>query len=372
MQNKRESMDLPQAIFSLIFIIIMIFSSLWIMRPFFLGFSWASMVVIATWPVFLKLQSLLWGNRACAVITMIIILLLIFIIPIFCLVNSLIDNSASVISWLSSENLRFPDLYWLQDIPIIGVKLFSSYQKLLDEGGSELITKVQPYMGKTTEFFVAQVGHVSRFIIHLILMLIFSSLLYWNGERMRNIIRHFAVRLGSHSGDSVVSLAGQAVRAVALGVVVTALVQGILGGIGLAISGIPYSSLLMMLMILLCLVQLGPLPVLIPAIIWLYWHGNTTWGTVLLIWSFIVCVLDHVLRLILIRIGADFPTVLILSGVIGGLIAFGMIGLFIGPVVLVISYRLISSWMDEIPAPNSLSKESIKRFLLKNKIKNKD
>ncbi|QCI23153.1 AI-2E family transporter YdiK [Buchnera aphidicola] len=372
MQDKREGMDLPQAIFSLIFIIIMIFSSLWIMRPFFLGFAWASMVVIATWPIFLKLQILLWGNRACAVLTMIIILLLIFIIPIVCIVNSLIDNSTSVISWLNSDNLKFPDLYWLQEIPVIGSKLFSSYQKLLNEGGSELITKVQPYMGKTTEFFVIQAGHFGRFIIHLVFMLVFSSLLYWNGERMRNVIRHFAVRLGSHSGDSVVSLAGQAIRAVALGVVVTALVQGILGGIGLAISGIPYSSLLMMLIIVFCLVQLGPLPVLIPAIMWLYWNGNTTWGTVLLIWSCIVCVLDHILRPVLIRIGADLPTVLILSGVIGGLIAFGMIGLFIGPVVLVISYRLISSWMDEIPAPSSLSKDSIEQFLLKDKIKKND
>ncbi|ANF16928.1 hypothetical protein XW81_00585 [Buchnera aphidicola (Schlechtendalia chinensis)] len=371
MRNKREGIDFPQAIFSLIFIIIMIFSSLWIMRPFFLGFAWASMVVIATWPIFLKLRFLLWNSRVCAVITMISILLLIFIIPIFCLVNSLIDNSTSVISWLSSENLRFPDFYWLQDIPIIGEKLFLSYQKLLDEGGAELITKIQPYMGKTTEFFILQVGHFGRFVIHLILMLVFSSLLYWNGERTKNIIRHFAIRLGSNSGDSVVLLAGQAVRAVALGVVVTALVQGILGGIGLAVSGIPYSSLLMILIIIFCLVQLGPLPVLIPAIVWLYWNGNTTWGTVLLVWSCIVCVLDHILRPILIRMGADLPTVLILSGVIGGLIAFGMIGLFVGPVVLVISYRLISSWMDEIPAPSSLSKESKKHFLLKNKIKNK-
>lgn len=368
MQNLRKSMDLPQAIFSLIFIIIMVFASLWIMRPFFLGFAWASMVVIATWPLFLKLEVLLWGNRACAVITMTIVLLLIFIIPIVCLVNSLIDNSASVISWLSSDKLKFPNLAWLQDIPIIGEKLFSSYQKLLEEGGSELITKVQPYMGKTTEFFVVQVGHVGRFVLHLIFMLIFSSLLYWNGEKVQNIIRHFAIRLGSQSGDSVVLLAGQAIRAVALGVVVTALVQGILGGLGLAISGIPYSSLLMILIIIFCLIQLGPLPVLIPAIVWLYWNSSTTLGTVLLVWSCIVCVLDHILRPILIRIGADLPTVLIFSGVIGGLIAFGMIGLFIGPVVLVISYRLISSWMDEIPAPNASIKKSKQKLLLKNKL----
>jgi len=105
-------------------------------------------------------------------------------------------------------------------------------------------------------------------------------------------------------------------------------------------------------MILTCLVQLGPLIVLVPAIIWLYWSGDTTWGTVLLVWSCIVGTLDNVLRPVLIRMGADLPMILILSGVIGGLIAFGMIGLFIGPVVLAVSYRLVSVWMHEAPAPD--------------------
>ncbi|HEM7983253.1 TPA: AI-2E family transporter, partial [Citrobacter koseri] len=140
---------------------------------------------------------------------------------------------------------------------------------------------------------------------------------------------------------------------VALGVVVTALVQAILGGIGLAISGVPYATLLTVVMILSCLVQLGPLPVLIPAIIWLYWTGDTTWGTVLLVWSCVVGTLDNVIRPVLIRMGADLPLILILSGVIGGLIAFGMIGLFIGPVLLAVSWRLFSAWVHEVPAPGN-------------------
>ncbi len=135
--------------------------------------------------------------------------------------------------------------------------------------------------------------------------------------------------------------------------VVTALVQAILGGIGLAISGVPYATLFTVVMILSCLIQLGPLPVLIPAIIWLYWSGDTTWGTVLLVWSCVVGTLDNVIRPVLIRMGADLPLVLILSGVIGGLIAFGMIGLFIGPVVLAVSWRLFDAWVKEVPPPGN-------------------
>ncbi|HMI76825.1 MAG TPA: AI-2E family transporter YdiK [Buchnera sp. (in: enterobacteria)] len=365
MHNSKKNTDLPKAIFSLIFVIIMTFTSFWIIRPFILGFAWASMVVIATWPFMLKLQFWFWGKRSLAVIIMTIILLLIFIIPVVFLVNSLIDNSVPLLTWLSAGNLQFPNLNWLQDIPIIGIKLYTSYHKLLNEGGVTLITQIQPYMGRTTEFFIIQVGNFIRFFIHLIFMLIFSSILYWNGEKVGSIIRHFAFRLASKPGDAVVLLAGQAIRSVALGVVVTALIQGILGGIGLFLFGIPYASLFTILIILFCLIQLGPLLVLIPIIIWLYCNGNATWGTALLIWSSIICTLDHILRPMLIRIGADLPTLLILSGVIGGLLAFGMIGLFIGPVVLVISYRLILSWINEIPSPASVSKIIIKKILKK-------
>ncbi|MCW7831575.1 AI-2E family transporter, partial [Klebsiella pneumoniae] len=146
-------------------------------------------------------------------------------------------------------------------------------------------------------------------------------------------------------------LAGQAVRAVALGVVVTALTQAVLGGIGLAVSGVPYAALLTVVMIFTCLVQLGPLLVLVPSIIWLYWSGDTTWGTVLLVWSCVVGTMDNVIRPVLIRMGADLPMILILTGVIGGLIAFGMIGLFIGPVLLAVSWRLYDAWVHEVPPP---------------------
>ncbi|STL69708.1 putative inner membrane protein [Escherichia coli] len=111
----------------------------------------------------------------------------------------------------------------------------------------------------------------------------------------------------------------------------------------------------------LLLVQLGPLPVLIPAIIWLYWTGDTTWGTVLLVWSGVVGTLDNVIRPMLIRMGADLPLILILSGVIGGLIAFGMIGLFIGPVLLAVSWRLFAAWVEEVPPPTDQPEEIPRR-----------
>jgi predicted PurR-regulated permease PerM len=142
-------------------------------------------------------------------------------------------------------------------------------------------------------------------------------------------------------------LAGQAVRGVALGVVVTALAQSVLGGVGLAIARIPFAGILMALMFMLAIAQVGPMPVLIPAIVWLYWSAGPGWGTFLLLWTLVVGTMDNFLRPVLIKKGADLPLLLIFAGVVGGLIAFGLIGIFVGPVVLAIAHTLLTAWMDE-------------------------
>lgn len=357
MLTPRPQIDLLQILLSVVFISLMILACLWIVQPFILGLAWAGTIVIATWPLLLRLQKILWGRRSLAVLVIILLLILVFVIPVALLVNSLVDSSVPLLHWARSGQIVMPTLEWLHDIPLVGDKLYDSWNVLLATGGSALVAKVQPYIGTTTQWFFGQAAHIGGFLVHCALMLIFSGLLYWRGENVARGIRHFAYRLASRKGDAAVVLAAQAIRAVALGVVVTALVQGVLGGVGLAISGVPYATMLAVLMILCCLVQLGPLLVLVPAVIWLYWSGDNTWGTSLLVWSAIVATLDSVIRPVLIRMGADLPLMLVLSGVIGGLFAFGMIGLFIGPVLLAVSYRLYSVWVHEVPEPHEAAEE---------------
>lgn len=351
MVNPNQPRDVPQILLSVLFLSLMIVACLWIVRPFILGFAWAGTVVIVTWPVLIRLQRLLFGRRALAVLVMTLLLFLLFIIPIALLVNSMVDSGVPLIRSVSSGEMTLPDLNWLNSIPMVGERLYTGWHNLLDMGGTAIMAKIRPYIGTTTTWFVGQAAHIGRFMMHCALMLLFSALLYWQGEKVARGIRHFATRLAAKRGDAAVILAAQAIRAVALGVVVTALVQAVLGGIGLAISGVPYATILTVVMLFSCLIQLGPLPVLIPSIIWLYWSGDTTWGTVLLVISCVVGTIDNVLRPVLIRMGADLPMILILSGVIGGLVAFGMIGLFIGPVLLAVTWRLFDAWVKEVPPP---------------------
>ncbi|WP_367680744.1 AI-2E family transporter YdiK [Candidatus Fukatsuia anoeciicola] len=345
---QQEYYDLPKLIFCILFILVMIIASFWIIKPFIIDLTWAGIVVIVTWPLLIKLQVLLWKRRFLAVIIMTLLLILFFIIPISLLVNSLLTNSLPLIIWASSRaNMHFPEMKWLNAVPLVGGKVYNSWHSLIASSGNEVLIKLRPYVGKTATWFVSQAAYLGRFIIHLTLMLLFSILFYFRGEQIAQGIRYFAMRLANKNGDFTIILAIQSIRAVTFGVVVTALVQAILGGITLAIVGIPYVTLLTVLMFILCIVQLGPLLVLIPAIIWLYWDNNPVWGSMLLVWSCILSIFDAVLRPLLIRKSANLPMILIFFGVIGGLLSLGMIGLFIGPMVLVISYHLLSTWIDE-------------------------
>jgi predicted PurR-regulated permease PerM len=140
---------------------------------------------------------------------------------------------------------------------------------------------------------------------------------------------------------------GQATRVVGLGVVLSALVHAALGGIGLVGVGMPFAILLTAVMFISAIVQVGVIPVLLCAVGWLYWTGQSTAGAMLLVWTMIIAPVDNILRPILIKQGADLPVLLIIAGVIGGMFAFGIVGLFAGPVVLAVSYTLLTAWINE-------------------------
>jgi predicted PurR-regulated permease PerM len=176
---------------------------------------------------------------------------------------------------------------------------------------------------------------------------VIAAILYARGETAARAVRHFARRLAGERGVNIAELAAASIRGVAMGVVVTAVLQSVLGGIGLAVVGIPAATLLTALMFLLAIAQVGVVPVLLPAVAWLFWSGATGWGVALLVWTVFVGTMDNVVRPWLIQRGADLPLLLIFAGVIGGLFAFGLVGIFIGPVVLAVTYTLVKVWMAE-------------------------
>ena len=344
--------ELARNTLAILFIGLLIAASGWILKPFLPALIWATMVVVATWPVMLRVQRHLGNRRTPAVVVMTVLVLLVLVVPLSLAIATLVENADRITEWgkyLATVEVPEPPA-WVATVPLVGDKIEHAWLQLAAAGRSGIAAKVAPYAGNLTKWFVAEVGSFGLVFVQFLLTVALSAILYASGEQAAVGVRRFGRRLAGERGDGAVVLAAQAVRAVALGVGITALVQALLGGIGLAIAGVPLAGILTALMFMLCLAQLGPTMVLAPAVVWLYWSGDTGWGTFLLVWTVIVGTMDNFLRPLLIKQGADLPLLLILAGVIGGLLAFGLVGIFVGPVVLAVAYTLLEAWLEEAAA----------------------
>jgi predicted PurR-regulated permease PerM len=341
--------DITRTFLALLFVGALIGTSLWILQPFLGAAIWAVTIVVATWPLMVSIQGRLWGRRSLAVAGMTVVLLCVLVVPLWLAIGTIVSNADQIAGWvksLSSFEVPPPPA-WLGRLPLFGDDLVAAWQKIAVAGLQDFMKKLAPYGAIVLRWFATEVGGFGILVLQFLLTVVFAAILYAKGERAASWIRRFAQRLAGVQGEHSIRLAGQAVRGVALGVVVTALVQSILGGIGLAIAGVPFAAVLTAVMFMLAIAQIGAVPVLVLAVVWTYWSIGTGWGTFLLIWTLVVGTMDNVLRPILIKKGADLPLLLIFIGVVGGLIAFGIIGLFVGPVVLAVAHKLLSAWVDE-------------------------
>jgi predicted PurR-regulated permease PerM len=198
-----------------------------------------------------------------------------------------------------------------------------------------------------THWFIEAMGSLGGVLVQFLLTVAILVILYAQGESAATMMRRFGARLAGTRGDEAVVLAGHAVRGVALGVVVTAFIQSAIGAFGLFLSGVPFASIFSAVMFMLCIAQIGPGLVLIPAVIWKFATGDVGWGIFLTVISIAAIAIDNFVRPVLIRRGVHLPLLVILSGVIGGLIAFGLIGIFLGPMILAVAYTLFRAWLSE-------------------------
>ena len=341
-----SSNDITRVVLFVLVIGALLLGSLWTLLPFLSGMIWATTIAVATWPLLLRLERAT-GRRTLAVVLMTLIVLLVFIVPFALAVSTLLDasrRSPAVMSDFLTKGLGPPPA-WIRDIPGVGAEFSDRWQSVAAGGPEALVEVLQPYGRSAAAWAIAATGGFGRIFVLVLLTIVLVAILYSQGETAAAGVLAFARRLGGDTGERTVLLAGQAVRSVAMGVVVTALVQAVLAGIGLWFCGIPHPALLTAVTFILGIAQIGPVLVLLPSIAWLYWTGSNGWGTALLVWSLPVAALDNVLRPILIRRGVQLPILLIVAGVIGGLIGFGVVGLFVGPVILAATYTLARDWV---------------------------
>ena len=228
-----------------------------------------------------------------------------FVVPFWLAIGTIVQNSGQIVGWAESvASLGLPPPpSWLGDLPLVGARAARAWQDIADIGVRELLQKARPYAGTMTQWFISAVGGFGMVLVQFLLTVAVSAIMYAKGERAAARVIRFGVRLAGERGEQSVRLAAQAIRGVALGVVVTALIQSAIGGFGLVIAGVPFASVLCALMFMLCIAQIGPALVLLPAVIWMFASDDPGWAIFLLVCSILAIGIDNVIRPILIRKG---------------------------------------------------------------------
>lgn len=341
--------DLPRVALALTAIAALLFASYLVVRPFLAAAVWAAMIVVATWPVMRWIETGAGGRRWFAATCMCALLLLAVVLPVLLAVVTLAEFSDEAVAWAK----QLPEAGWpalpafLERLPVVGARLAAGWRELGALGGAGVAARLSPYLGDFFRWTAAEAGNLGLLVLHFLLTVAVAGIFFMRGEAGVEGLRRVAARLGGERATAALSLAGQAIRGVALGVGLTALAQALLGGIGLLVCGVPLAGLLTVVMFLLAIAQVGAGVVLLGATGWLYWNDQTLWGTVLLVWSVLVINVDNFLRPWLIQRSVKLPLLLIFVGVVGGLLSFGIIGIFVGPVVLAVTYELALAWVAE-------------------------
>jgi Predicted permease len=297
------SHDVTRTTLQVLSIGILICAVAWIIRPFVISVIWAGMIVVTTWPILLALQVRLKNKRWLATAIMTTAILLVVVVPVLLAIAAIIKGADDAYAWaksLSTFTVPLPP-DWLKAIPLAGPRLTDLWKEIALKGPEELFTYLLPYARQTLSWFAGQAGSVGMVVLQFFLTVIIAAILCAKGEATSAGINGFARRLAREQGVAVMHLAEKAIRGVALGVVVTAIIQAAVGGIGLVVTGVAAAALLTAVMFMFCLAQIGPALVLIPALIWVYWKDGALWGTILLVFTVLALTLDNFIRPILIR-----------------------------------------------------------------------
>ncbi len=316
-----------------------------VLRPFASALLWAVVLWIASVPVHQRVLALVNQRRGWAALLMTLAVTLILLVPILVVGFSLADSAKELVfatrKWLGAGPPEPPG--WLSRLPFIGEYATSQWSALAGDS-QRLIAQVQRFIEPTTTWILTGGLALGRGIAELVASILIAFFLFRDGGALAPRLRAGVERIAGPRGDHLLELAASTVRSVVYGILGTALVQGVMAGIGFLIAGVPGAVLLGLLTFFMSIVPLGPPLVWIPATVWLFQHGESGWGVFMLVWGLGVSSVDNFVKPWLISQGSALPFILIFFGVLGGALAFGFIGVFLGPTLLAVGYRLIQDW----------------------------
>lgn len=328
-----------------------------VLAPFVAPFLWAVILVVSTWPLYQRVVSWLNGRRFLAALGMTLLILLVLAMPTWLAFNEAAEKLPHL-GALATELAQLRGDHapgWLAELPGVGENIDAAWrngrlQGLLDP------PKIRAAASAVADWLLHAGADLALAAIHVLLATLIAGLLYPSGARSAELAARLARRVGGNRLLNIVSTAAHTVRGVALGVIGTALVQALLFVAGFLVAGVPSATLLGLACFLGAVAHVGTFLIWIPVALWQYGQGHEGWALFTTVWGIAVSVLDHVLKPYLIGRATPLPFLLIFLGVIGGLLAWGFVGIFLGTTLLAVAYSGFLDWLDhpaseDPPAP---------------------
>ena len=317
-----------------------------VLRPFLTALVWAAILCTTTWPLYLRLHVRLGGRDALAALAMVLLLSLLMLAPFIVVGATIADNAERMALWgrqlLASGPPEAPP--WVASVPLVGVTV-ADYWNSMAHDTAQMLAFLSQYVEPMRKFAVASGASVLGAVLQLALSIFIAWFMFRDGHAIAERLRIVGERIAGARGTHLALVAAATVRGVVLGILGTALVQGVVAAIGFWIAGIRAAPLLGLLTFVLSPVPVGPPMVWVPAGLWLINEGETGWGLFVLLWGvLVVSTIDNVIKPLIISRGSVLPFMLVLLGVLGGAVAFGFIGVFLGPVLLAVGYALVIEW----------------------------
>jgi predicted PurR-regulated permease PerM len=330
-----------------------------VLRPFATAILFGTILAIAGWPA----RDLLLRcglNRGLAATLLLLLALAVVAMPLMAVAPGLSERLTQGANRLRDYFASAPQVPpRLADLPVIGERLVKFWNHaMLGEGGIRAV--LEPYSDALRQMFIGAAGALAQSVLQLILALVVATFFWVGGDSLAVLLGEILRRLGGETTDPMLDAATGAVRSVAYGVVGTAAIQALIMATGLLLAGVPGAILLGFVTLLLALSQIGaPLIIVVwvGAAVWLFGQDQQGWGVFMIFWGLVVTVIDNFIKPFLIGAGVAMPLSLTILGVFGGFVAFGFLGLFIGPTLLAVAFTLLDAWRGASAAtPGALAR----------------
>ena len=322
--------------------------SLILLQPFLAIIVWSIIIAVALYPIFDWLSAKLYGHRALAAVAVTVFTLFVMLGPVTWLALSLAETVQTLFAQFGDGSLVIPPPSGaVKAWPLIGEKLYETWL-LASTNLRALIIEVAPHFKPLGTSLLVAAGSVGTNLIKFIVALVISGFLLIPGPSLVHSVKNIFGRVAAERGEEFVDLAGATIRNISRGIIGIAILQALLAGIGLLFAGVPAAGLFSFLVLLLGVIQIGPSVILVPLIVWSWFAMDTTTAILFTLYMVPVNLLDNILRPLVAK-GLKTPMLVILIGVLGGTLAHGIIGLFVGPIVLSIAWQLLAVWTQDAP-----------------------